>query len=149
MLDRSILVYTSSPLCRPHRSTPRFGHRQPRGALDRYGNKVALANVKYDNWAGDSAALQRAIEEISLPTVIDVFDVVKEGEGGAPIIDITSLFTTNVPEASRSISCGTIAWRGGWPALPHPQRRAFPSNVEIGYYQTWVPDEKTCQAIRR
>ncbi len=39
-----------------------------------------------------------AIEAVSLPTVIDVFDVVKEGAGGAPIIDITSLFTTNAPK---------------------------------------------------
>ncbi len=75
--------------------------------------------------------------------MIDVFDVVKEGEGGAPIIDITSLFTTNVPRgfALDFMRHYRMAQVDGRRSLIR-NVRAFPSNVEIGYYQTWVPDEK-------
>ena len=99
MLGRSILVYTEFAALSTGGS-----EYAPGSAIDsrvvrwrRFGNKVALMTVNYDNWAGESSALQRGVEAVSLPTVIEVFDVVKEGAGGAPVIDITSLFTTNPP----------------------------------------------------
>src|SRR5215510_3894593 len=100
MLNRSILFYTEFAALSTGGSEYAPGtaidNRVARWA--RYGSKVALVTVNYDNWAGESAAMQRGIDAIALPTALAVFDVVKEGAGGAPIIDITPLFTTNVPK---------------------------------------------------
>ena len=75
--------------------------------------------------------------------MIAVFDVVKEGAGGAPIIDITSLFTTNPPagfalEFKRHYRMAQVDGRRS--IIRSVQ--AFPKNIAIGFYQTWIPEEK-------
>jgi len=143
MLGRSVLVYTEFAAL----STGGAEHA-PGSAIDsrvmrweRLGNKVALMTVNYDHWAGGSEALQRGIEAISLPTMVAVFDVVREGAGGAPVVDITPLFTTNPPsgfalEFKRHYRMAHVdAHRSLVRSV-----RAFPTNIQIGFYQTWIPD---------
>ena len=98
---------------------------------------MALLSVNYDNWGGNSVALTRAIEEVSLPIVIHVFDVVKVGAGGAPIIDVTALFTTDVPKgfALEFKRHYRMAHVDGKRSIVRSVR-TYPTNVEIGYYQT-------------
>ena len=144
MLNRSILFYTEFAALSTGGS-----EYAPGTAIDsrvarwaRFGSKVALLTVNYDNWAGESAALRRAIEAVALPSVIAVFDVVKEGAGGAPIIDITSLFTTNAPQGAaldfkRHYRMAQV---DGQRSLVQSVR-AFSQNIQIEFYQTWVPDE--------
>jgi len=145
MLGRSILVYTEFAAL-----STGGAEYAPGSAIDsravqwrRFGNKVALLTVNYDNWAGESVELQKGIEAIALPTVIDVFDVVREGAGGAPVIDITPLFTTNTPRgfALEFKRHYRMAHVDGRRSLVRSVR-AFPKNIAIGFYQTWVPDEK-------
>src|SRR5262245_26511978 len=145
MLGRSILVYTEFAALSTGGS-----EYAPGSAIDsravrfiRVGSKVALLTVNYDNWAGESAALQQGVDAITLPTVIDIFDVINEGAGGAPIIDITSLFTTNAPksfalEFKRHYRMAQVDGRRSMVRSV----RAFPRNIAIGFYQTWIPDEK-------
>jgi hypothetical protein len=145
MLGRSILVYTEFAALSTGGS-----EYAPGSAIDsrvvrwlRFGNKVALMTVNYDNWAGESSALQQGVEAVSLPTVIELFDVVKEGAGGAPVIDITSFFTTNPPtgfalEFKRHYRMAEVDGRRSMIRSV----RAFPKNIAIGFYQTWIPDEK-------
>jgi hypothetical protein len=145
MLGRSILVYTEFAALSTGGS-----EYAPGSAIDsrvvrwlRFGNKVALMTAKYDNWAGESSALQQGVEAVSLPTVIELFDVVKEGPGGAPVIDITSFFTTNPPtgfalEFKRHYRMAEVDGRRSMIRSV----RAFPKNIAIGFYQTWIPDEK-------
>lgn len=145
MLGRSVLLYTEFAALSTGGS-----EYAPGSAIDsrvvrwlRFGNKVALLTANYDNWAGESAALQQGVEAVSLPTVIEVFDVVKEGPGGAPVIDITSLFTTNPPtgfalEFKRHYRMARVDGRRSMVRSV----RAFPRNIAIGFYQTWIPDEK-------
>ena len=109
----------------------------------RVGNKVALLTERYDNWAGDSPALQKGVEAISLPDVIEVFDVLREAAGGAPVIDITSLFTTRPPagfalDFKRHYRMARV---DGQRSLIRSVR-TFPRNIAIGFYQTWVPEEQ-------
>jgi len=145
ILDRDILAYTEFAGLSTGGS-----EYAPGSAIDsrvvrwaHFGSKVALITVTYDNWGGGTAALTRAVQEVSLPTVIHVFDVVKMGTGGAPIIDITALFTTDVPkgfalEFKRHYRMTHV---DGTRSLVRSVR-AYPQNVEIGYYQSWAPDEK-------
>ena len=108
----------------------------------RYGSKIALQITRYDNWAGDSSALQQGIDAVSLPTVIEVFDIIREGADKAPIIDITSLFTTHVPRgfALEFMRHYRMARVDGGRSLVR-NVRVFPKNIAIGFYQTWTPDE--------
>ena len=145
ILGRSILAYTEFAALSTGGS-----EYAPGSAIDsrvvrwaHFGSKVALLSVNYDNWGGDSAPMNRAIEAVSLPTVIHVFDVVKMGAGGAPIIDITALFTTEVPKgfALEFKRHYRMAHVDGQRSIVRSVR-TYPKNVEIGYYQTWTPDEK-------
>ena len=75
--------------------------------------------------------------------MVAVFDVVKEGAGGAPVIDITPLFTTNPPagfalEFKRHYRMAQVDGRRSLVQ----NVRAFPNNIAIGFYQTWIPEEK-------
>jgi hypothetical protein len=145
MLGRAFLVYTEFAALSTGGS-----EYAPGSAIDsrvmqwvRLGDKVALMTVNYDNWAGESSALQRGVEAVTLPSVIAMFDVVREGAGGAPVIDITSLFTTNPPagfalEFKRHYRMARV---DGLRSMVRSVR-AFPSNIAIGFYQTWIPDEK-------
>ena len=61
------------------------------------GTRLYAELPRFDAWAKDSPDLQVGIEAAALPTVLGAFDVVAQGEGGAPIVDITPLFTSAVP----------------------------------------------------
>ena len=144
MLGRSLLAYTEFSALSTGAS-----EYAPGSAIDtrvvrwgRYGSRVALLTVNYDNWAGSSAALQSGINSIALPTVIDVYDVVKEGEDGSPIIDITPMFTTNSPKgfALDFKSHYRMARVDGRRSLVRDVR-TYPQNIQFGYYQTWVPED--------
>ena len=144
MLDRSILVYTEFSGLSTGAS-----EFAPGSAIDsrvvrwkRFGSKVALLTVNYDNWAGESLALQQGINSIAVSTVVDVFDVVNEGENGGPIIDITSMFTTNTPKGF------ALDFKRHYRMTQVDGRRSivnsvrtYPQNIQIGFYQTWIPDE--------
>lgn len=144
MEDRSILVYTEFSGLSTGAS-----EFAPGSAIDnrvvrwkRYGSKMVMLTVNYDNWAGESVALQRAVNAVALPTVVDVFDVVKEGPNGEAVIDITSMFTTNSPKGfaldfKRHYRMTQVDGRR---SLVNSVR-TYPQNIQIGYYQTWIPDE--------
>ena len=145
MLRRSFLAYTEFAAL-----STGGAEYAPGSAIDsrvmqwvRIGNKVALATVNYDNWAGESTALQRGVAAVTLPTVVELFDVVKEGAGGAPVIDITSLFTTHPPagfalEFKRHYRMAHVDARRSMIRSV----RAFPKNIAISFYQTWIPEER-------
>jgi len=145
MLGRSILLYTEFSALSTGGS-----EYAPGSAVDsrvvrwlRVGSKVALLTATFEDWAGESSALQQGVEAVSLPTVIAVFDVVREGAGGAPIIDITPLFTTRSP-AGFALDFKRhyrMAHVDGQRSLVR-NVRAFSKNIAIGFYQTWTPDEK-------
>ena len=54
--------------------------------------------MRYEMWAPNMANLQRGVEDASLRTVIRAFDAVAEGNDGSPIVDVTGLFATDVPD---------------------------------------------------
>ena len=64
----------------------------------RRGNKLYLENVRYEMWAQNMSSLQRGVESASLRTVIKAFDIIMEGPAKAPVIDITTLFVSEVPD---------------------------------------------------
>ena len=110
--------------------------------LVRLGNKVYLEDVRYEIWARAAQTnLQRGVEAASLRTVLRAFDIIREGKGGAPIIDITGILVGEVPAGFALDLMRQFRMRMVDPRRSYIQKvKAFPQNIDIRFYQTWVPD---------
>lgn len=109
----------------------------------RRGAKVYLENVRYEMWASNMENLQRGVEQASLRTVIKAFDSVAEGADGAPIIDVTGLFATDVPDGFAREFKQHFRMNSVDPKRSYVESvKAFERNIEVRFYQTWVPDAK-------
>ena len=107
----------------------------------RRGNKVYLETVRYEMWAGDMPNLERGVKAASLNRVIKTFDAQDEGKDGAPIIDVTGLFATDVPEGFATDFKAHFRMSAIDPKRSYIQNvKAFPRNIEFRFYQTWTPD---------
>ena len=109
--------------------------------LTRLGNKVYLEDVRYEIWARAQSNLQRGVEAASLRTALRAFDIIREGKGGAPIIDITGILVSEVPAGFALDLMRQFHMRMVDPRRSYVQSvKAFPENIDIRFYQTWVPD---------
>src|SRR6185436_8471943 len=103
----------------------------------RRGNKLYLENVRYEMWAQDMTSLQRGVESASLRTVIKAFEIIMEGPEHAPVIDITGLFVSEVPdgfalEFMQYFHMNAIDAKRSFIETV----KAFPQNIDIRYQQT-------------
>ena len=64
------------------------------------GNDVLLRDVKYEIRADVSDPIKDAVEATSLEAIIAVFPVQAYGKDKRPVIDVTSAFTSDLPEFS-------------------------------------------------
>lgn len=110
------------------------------------GGRVFLERIRYDLWTEQVPNLQRAAEAAQLGAIIKTFDVAQESPDGAPIIDVTGLFATEVPEGFGQLH------RAQFRVASIDARRSYISkvktfrdSVDIRFYQTWVPDTKERQ----
>ena len=110
--------------------------------LVRLGNKVYLEEVRYEIWTrAAQTALQRGVEAAALRTVLRAFDIIREGKDGAPIIDITGILVGEVPAGFALDLMRQFRMRMVDPRRSYIQKvKAFPQNIDIRFYQTWVPD---------
>jgi hypothetical protein len=108
----------------------------------RRGNKVFLETVRYEMRADPTSGLSRGVESTQINTVLIVFEAVAEGKDGAPIIDVTTMFT----ETPRGFAMEFKQYFNM--STNDPKRsyidsvKVFPQNIEVGFHQTWVPDPK-------
>ena len=108
----------------------------------RRGNRVFLERVQYDIWASMAPNLQRGVEAAQLGTVIKTFDVKYEGDDGSPVIEMTTLFVTEVPDGFGQQYRSQFRVSTVDPKRSYIARvKAFPENVSVRFYQTWVPDQ--------
>jgi hypothetical protein len=108
-----------------------FGERTLR--FDRQGNRVIVRSPQYDITADTSLAVYNAVLASNYAPIIAVLNVETFGPDSAPVVDMTRLFTTSVPEIAAIR--GTID-----PTRSYIERAlAFPNNVEIEATQTGVP----------
>ena len=67
---------------------------------ERRGNRIFLRNVSYDVVAESSQPIARAVKAANNDTILMAFNVEAFGKEEAAVIDVTRLFTTEVPEFS-------------------------------------------------
>lgn len=109
--------------------------------LIRRGSKIHLEDVRYEILAQQQPNLQRGVEAASLRTVIRVFDVIGEGPGGAAQIDVTDVFTSEVPAGFALELMRHFRMRAVDPKRSYVQTvKAYPGSIDVRFYQTWMPD---------
>ncbi|HWE37309.1 MAG TPA: zinc-dependent metalloprotease [Isosphaeraceae bacterium] len=103
------------------------------------GEDVLLRDVKYSIRAEAKDPIHNAVEATSVPEIIEVFPVKAYGKDKAPVIEVTSVFTADLPEfsAKRRLNAAGI----------DPKRtfidavKAFPENIETKVLMTYRPRE--------
>jgi hypothetical protein len=108
-----------------------FGERTLR--WERNGNRVVLRSPSFAITADTALSVYRAVQNSNYGPVIAVLNVDTYGPDSAAVVDVTRLFTTNVPELA--------AIRGTIDATRSYVERAlaFPDNVEVEATQTGIP----------
>jgi len=101
---------------------------------ERQGNRILLRSVTFEITADSTLPVYRAVTQASYPPVVAVFPVEAYGPDSAAVIDVTRLYTTNVPEF--------VGARGSLDEKRSFIERvnAFPDNVEVEATQTSTPD---------
>jgi hypothetical protein len=101
---------------------------------------VHLETVDFQRRARNAPAIESGIQACQLGYLIRSFEIIGEGAGGAPIVDVTALFSGDVPDFAQSLK------RRLRMASIDSQRsyvesvKAFPTNVLVKFFQTWVPE---------
>src|SRR5579871_2127148 len=110
------------------------GHRVVRWT--RRNNKIYLRNVSYQIRAEGTGAIHRAVEAASLEPIILAFDVETEGKDKATVIEVTKLYSTDVPEFSPK---GRFGGTGLDASRSYIDKvKAFPTNIETRSVMTYT-----------
>jgi hypothetical protein len=103
------------------------------------GDDILLRDVKYSIRAEAKDPIKNAVEATSVPEIIEVFPVRAYGKDKAPVIEVTRLFTADLPEFSAKRRLGA--------AGVDPKRtfidgvKSFPENIETKVLMTYRPRE--------
>jgi hypothetical protein len=111
------------------------GNRVVRWEL--YNNRVLLKLVDYSVVADPSTPIAKAVAAANNPSIIRSYNVAAFNPGGDPVIDVTPLFTTEVPELSvRNQVAGS---RGFDAARTFIEKIvSFPENINVEVTQTFT-----------
>ena len=103
---------------------------------ERSGNRVFLRKLDYGITADPAQPIALAVEASKNPAIVMAFNVEAVGPNDAPVIDISRLFTTEVPEFSPR---NQIRARGFDGSRSFIERiTPFPQNVEVEATQTFT-----------
>jgi hypothetical protein len=102
------------------------------------GDRILLVNIDYSVIADPSTPIAEAVDDANYPAIIRVFNVAAYAPSGDPVIDVTSLFMTDVPEFSvRSRITGARNLDASRSFLE--KAVAFPTNIDVEVTQTFTP----------
>src|SRR5436190_17005289 len=100
------------------------------------GDRVLLLSIDYSLVADQSNPISQAIDDANYPTIIRAFNVAAYSPSGDPVIDVTPLFLTDVPEFSVR---GRIGGRGFAPTRSFVERPwSFPQHVNFEVTQPFT-----------
>ena len=107
---------------------------------ERRENRVLLRKVSYDVVADRALPIARAVAAANFDPIVMAFNIEAFGKGEAPVIDVTRLFTTELPELSVR---PRLRARGFDTARAFVERVvSFPTNINVEAIHTYtVPPE--------
>lgn len=101
---------------------------------ERQGNRILLRSITFEITADSTSPVLQAVSQASYPPVVAVFKVEANGPDSSAVIDVTSLYTTNIPEF--------VGARGSFDDKRSFLEKvsAFPDNIEVEATQTFTPE---------
>jgi hypothetical protein len=101
---------------------------------ERRGDRVLLRAVSYDVVADPASPIAKAVEAANNNPIVMAFNVEAEREGN-PVIEVTRLFTSDVPEFSGRTRVGARAFDASRSFVERAV--SFPENIEIQATHTY------------
>ncbi len=102
---------------------------------ERRGDRVLLRSVAYDIVADPKSPISKAVQDANYDPILMAFNIEALAKGDAPVIDVTRLFTTDVPEFSGRTRVRARAFD---PSRSFVERAvSFPENIEVEAIQTF------------
>jgi hypothetical protein len=103
---------------------------------ERRENRVFLRNINFDITADPKSEIARAVQNANTPAILMAFNIEAFGKDEAPLIEVSRLFTTDVPEMSGR---NTVRGRGMDNQRTFIDKiTAFPTNIEAEATQTYT-----------
>jgi hypothetical protein len=101
---------------------------------ERQGNRVLLRSLSFEITADSTLPVFQAVSQASYPPIVAVFKVEANGPDGSSVVDVTPLYTTNIPEF--------VGARGSFDEKRSfiEKVSSFPNNVEVEATQTFTPE---------
>ncbi len=99
------------------------------------GEKVLLRDIKYSIRTSKKGPIEYAVEHSNMQPIIKVFSVKAWGKDKSPVIDVTSLFTSDVKEFSAARMVGGSGLDSSRTFLD--SLKVFPTNIETGVEVTY------------
>ncbi|HYV64055.1 MAG TPA: zinc-dependent metalloprotease [Bryobacteraceae bacterium] len=113
------------------------------GRWERRENRVFLREITYDITADPGEPIAKAVQAANNPSIVMSFPIAAFGPGEAPVIDVTRLFLSDVPEMSVR---ARLRARGMDVSRSFIERvSAFPENIETEATHTYTsapPDQQ-------
>ena len=98
---------------------------------ERHGDRILLRDVRYDIRADVDDPIQGAVEATSVAPIIRIFEIKTYGEGEAPVIEVSSFFTSDVREFSAKEALDAEGLDGQRTLMG--EVKAFPENIIFEY----------------
>jgi hypothetical protein len=102
---------------------------------ERRGDRILLRAVSYEVTADPATEIARAVEAANYNPIVMAFNIEALGTDDAAVIDVTRLFTTDVPEFSGRTRVGARAFDASRSFVD--QAIAFPTNIEVRATHTY------------
>jgi hypothetical protein len=102
---------------------------------ERRGNRVLLRSVSYDIVADRRQPIAQAVEAANNDTILMAFNIEALGTNDAPVIDVTRVFTTEVPEFSGRARVRSRTFDASRSFVERAV--SFPENIEVEATHTY------------
>jgi hypothetical protein len=102
---------------------------------ERRGDRIMLRAIAYDMVADPSTPIARAVDASNYNPIVMAFNIEAIGKDDAPVIEVTRLFTTDVPEFSGRTRVGARAFDASRSFVERSV--SFPENVEVEATHTY------------
>ena len=108
---------------------------------ERRGDRVLLRAISYDVVADAAAPIARAVDASNYNPIVMAFNIEALGKDDAPVIEVTRLFTSDVPEFSGRTRVGARAFDASRSFVERTV--SFPENIEVEATHTYnnPPDQ--------
>jgi hypothetical protein len=103
---------------------------------ERHENRIFLRNINYDIVADPKSEIAKAVQNANTPAILMAFNIEALGKDDAPVIEVSRIFTTDVPEMSGR---STVRGRGMDNQRTFIDKiTAYPTNIEAEATQTYT-----------